>query len=67
MVRAGGAAAGCGGRQQLGSLYTNPTRGKPDLVQAPAWFKHALRDGSRELAATVAANLRTIEDDMTPT
>lgn len=50
----------------LGSLFTNPTHGKPDLVQARAWFKRALRDGNRELAATVAENLRTIEDDMTP-
>jgi hypothetical protein len=41
-------------------------RGKPNLVLARAWFKRALRDGTRELAATVTENLHTIEDDMTP-
>ena len=44
----------------LGSLYANPMRGKPNLVLARSWFKRALHDGIRELAATVSENLRTI-------
>ena len=50
----------------LGSLYTNPATRRPDLVMARAWFKRALAGGDREFARTVAENLRTVEEDMTP-
>lgn len=48
----------------LAALYTNPATGRPDLVQARVWFKRALRLGNRDLSATIADNLATLEKDM---
>ena len=49
----------------LGTLYANPTTRKPDLVLARVWFKRAQRLGDRDLSATIADNLATLERDMT--
>jgi TPR repeat protein len=48
----------------LGTLYANPMTRKPDLVQARVWLKRALRIGDRDLSATIADNLATLERDM---
>jgi hypothetical protein len=48
----------------LGTLYANPTARRPDLVLARVWFKRAQRLGDRDLAATIADNLSTLEHDM---
>jgi len=49
----------------LGSLYANPTTRRPDLVQARVWLKRALKLHDRDLSATIADNLATLEHDMT--